>query len=101
MRCAQSEALSGDPTTQDCESPPPALCTLGWYPLASYSPRGTITSQQPRGWLLASSAPQPSQGASTLVSASNSFWPVPAALVDANWTSLESNWLKSLLRLFP
>src|SRR5215469_6355060 len=101
MRCAQSEALSGDPSTHDCESPPPALFTLGWNPLASYSPRGTITSQQPRGWLLPSSAPQPSHGASTLVSASNSLSPFPAAFVEANWTSLESNWLKSLLRLFP
>src|SRR5215472_1998050 len=91
MRIAQFDALSGDDWMQQLA--PPLLVVI-LNPLGSYWPRGTMTSQQPRGWPLLSFSPHPSPGDCVPVSVSNCNWPVPAGLVTATGTSLESASLK-------
>jgi hypothetical protein len=98
MRIAQFEALSGD-DQRKAFSPP--LSGSIWKPFGSYSPRGTMTSQQFRTWPLVSSKPQPRPGACVPVRVSNWSWPVPAELVTAACISLVLDslkyWLVSML----
>src|SRR6516162_2311104 len=95
MRCAQFEALSGDVSRNESGN---LVKGASLNPLGSYSPRGTMTSQQPRGLPLPSSSPQPSAGASLLVSVSNCCSPVPLLLVVAPCTSLVLNWENASVR---
>ncbi len=91
MRCAQLDTASGVVLRTPFDA---VELTLSWYPLGSYSPRGTITSQQLRTWPSLSVSPQPSPCDWVLVTASNCTWPVPSEPVIACWISLESDWPK-------